>query len=130
MPATVFSYDENYLMVIDVYILEVQYVPPPQLEPEASAGADKLARLGAGAKIVGVYWYVYSVEWQHWTQIGGSRGTRRATCRTNNSIFSCSCCIPVQHGMYVELYVCREHFNTLFGNNIPIYVKKLRCTDL
>ena len=76
----------------------------------------------------GVYWY--SVEWQHWTQTGGSKGTRRATCRTNNSIFSCSCCIPVQHGMYVELYVCREHFNTLFGNNFPIYVTKLRCTDL
>ena len=31
MPATVFSYDENYLMVIDVYILEVC--------PSSAAGA-------------------------------------------------------------------------------------------
>ena len=126
MPATVFSYDENYLMVIDVYILEVC--------PSSAAGARSQRRsrqtgeTRSRSQNRGVYWY--SVEWQHWTQIGGSRGTRRATCRTNNSIFACSCCIPVQHGMYVELYVCREHFNTLFGNNIPIYVKKLRCTDL
>ena len=72
MPATVFSYDENYLMVIDVYILEVQYVPPPQLEPEASAGADKLARLGAGAKIGGFTGIPWSGSTGH--KSGGAEG--------------------------------------------------------
>ena len=36
MPATVFSYDENYLMVIDVYILEVC--------PSSAAGARSRSR--------------------------------------------------------------------------------------
>ena len=73
MPATVFSYDENYLMVIDVYILEVC--------PSSAAGARSQRRsrqtgeTRSRSQNRGVYWFT-GIPWSGSTghKSGGAEG--------------------------------------------------------